>query len=122
MFTIANKPEACAWKDRAADPTDSAHLIIISCRDLIRDAPHPTLSSLPSLAAKNGCRELKGVGLAVSKSYHRAFGYRGKRNLITDFCDKERSAVPNESTGRRNKWGKPRAAISARGNAHRIEL
>lgn len=42
-------------------------------------------------------RAKRGLAAAVSKSFHRAFvlrGYTGgKRNLITDFCDKAGSSV-----------------------------
>lgn len=94
-------------------------LIIILCRDLIRDAP----LSRPAPRRTAVPRAKRGLAAAVSKSFHRAFvlrEYRGKRNLITDFCDKTGSAVLRPT---RNKWGKPRVRDDlARGNVHRIDL
>jgi len=66
-------------------------------------------------------RELKGVGrcrFEIVPSPVRE--YRGKRNLITDFCDKARSSVPRPA---RNKWGEAACAgrsLPARGSARRI--
>lgn len=53
----------------------------------MRLSSFPLVHSLP--------RAKGGLAAVVSKSFHRAFvrrGYREKRNLITDFCDKTGSS------------------------------
>ena len=76
------------------------------------------------LATKaSGCepRAKKGLAAAVSKSFPSRVrslrGYRGKRNLITDFCDKVGSSMLRPT---RNKWGE--AACVGRSLCRREEI